>query len=240
MDTFGSLLPQEFIERFFINTIFLLVLLRFVYYGYTRDRDSLFGFFLFGHGVYLVTGLMHEINISMGFAFGLFAVLSMLRYRTESLSIRDMTYLFLVIVVSLMAAVGPIGNLSLALIDTLLILIVWCCETTGFAAKTVRKSVIYDNTSLTRPENRDQLFADLQERLGERVLDVDVRSVDFLRDSAVLRVTLSADSKRLDQRTGSSYENSVVAPPAIHAATAYTTVSRLRRTRTRAQPGAVK
>ena len=191
---FQDVLPNEFIERFLVNAASLLILLRFVYYGYSRDRDSLFGFFLFGQGVYLVTGLMHEINISMGFAFGLFAVLSMLRYRTESISIRDMTYLFLVIVMSLMAAVGPIGILSLLLINSVLIVMVWCGETNGFAPRTVQKSVIYENIVNIRPENRDALIRDLQTRLGEDVTAVFVKSVDFLRDTAVLQVTLAANT----------------------------------------------
>lgn len=191
---FLDVLPDEFIERFLVNTASLLVLLRFVYYGYSRDRDSLFGFFLFGHGVYLVTGLMHEINISMGFAFGLFAVLSMLRYRTESISIRDMTYLFLVIVMSLMAAVGPIGILSLLVINSVLIAMVWCGETNGFAPRTVQKSVVYENIANIRPENRLALIGDLQARLGEEVTDVVVKSVDFLKDTAVLQVTLAANA----------------------------------------------
>ncbi|MDB3935394.1 DUF4956 domain-containing protein [Granulosicoccus sp.] len=190
---FNDILSSELIARFFLNAAFLLILLRFVFYGYSRDRDSLFGFFLFGHGVFLVTGLMHEINVSMGFAFGLFAVLSMLRYRTESISIRDMTYLFLVIVMSLMAAVGPVDIPGMMLINASLIAIVWMAETTGFAPKTEKKSVVYDNVKNIRPENRHLLIQDLSERLGEHVVSVQVRSVDFLKDTAVLQLTLAPD-----------------------------------------------
>jgi len=188
---FNDTLPFEFIERFLLNTAFLLILMRFVYYSISRDRDSLFGFILFGNGVYLVTGLMHEINISMGFAFGLFAVLSMLRYRTEAISIRDMTYLFLVIVMSLMAAVGPVGILSLLLINTILIALVWAAESSAFAPRTVRKDVMYDNVDLVAPEKRQMLIDDLTQRLGEKVVGVQVKSVDFIKDTASLKVTVS-------------------------------------------------
>jgi len=204
-----SNLPTEFIERFIINAGFLLILLRMFYFTHSRDRDSLFGFFLFGHGVYLVTGLMHEVNISMGFAFGLFAVLSMLRYRTESISIRDMTYLFLVIVMSLMAAVGPIGLYSLAAINTIMLGIVWLSETHNFAPRTVHKIVTYDNTRNIRPENRDALHHDLQARLGESVVGVDIKSVDFVRDIAVLRVTLAVHTNKM-VKIGDYVEKSIV------------------------------
>jgi len=204
-----SNLPTEFIERFIINAGFLLILLRMFYFTHSRDRDSLFGFFLFGHGVYLVTGLMHEVNISMGFAFGLFAVLSMLRYRTESISIRDMTYLFLVIVMSLMAAVGPIGLYSLAAINTIMLGIVWLSETHNFAPRTVHKIVTYDNTRNIRSENRDALHHDLQARLGESVVGVDIKSVDFVRDIAVLRVTLAMQTNKM-VKIGDYDEKSIV------------------------------
>lgn len=196
---FNELLSDQFIERFLLNTISLLILLRWVYFSHAPNRDSLFGFFLFGQGVFLITGLMHEINISMGFAFGLFAVLSMLRYRTESISIRDMTYLFLVIVMSLMAAVGPIGIPSLMLVNTVVIAMVWVSETTGFAPRTVQKPVTYDNTKNIRHENHAALIADLSARLGEEVLAATVVSVDFLKDTAELRVTLTGKKDKSKQ-----------------------------------------
>ena len=208
---FNDTLPFEFIERFLLNTAFLLILMRFVYYSISRDRDSLFGFILFGNGVYLVTGLMHEIEISMGFAFGLFAVLSMLRYRTESISIRDMTYLFVVIVMSLMAAVGPVGILSLLLINTVLVGLVWGAETSAFAPRTVRKEITYDNVENVKPENRQALIDDLSERLGEDVVNVQIRSVDFLKDTAVLKITVkdnSADSSPILENNNNVIVNS--------------------------------
>jgi len=195
---FNELLADQFIGRFLLNTITLLILLRLVYFSFSPNRDSLFGFFLFGQGVFLITGLMHEINISMGFAFGLFAVLSMLRYRTESISIRDMTYLFLVIVMSLMAAVGPIGIPSLMLVNCVVIAMALGAETTAFAPRTVQKPVIYDNTTNIRQENRAALIEDLSVRLGEEVVGVSVVSVDFLKDTAELKVTLVGKKNKLN------------------------------------------
>ena len=186
-------LPTEFIERFLLNAVMLVILLRFVYYRHSPNRDSLFGFFLFGHGVYLISALMHDVDISMGFAFGLFAVLSMLRYRTESISIRDMTYLFIVIVMSLMSAVGPIGMLYLCAIHVAICIIVAFAETTFFAPRTVSKTIIYDNTENIQPQNRVALTQDLQNRIGSRVVAVQVGDIDFLKDTAELLVTFALD-----------------------------------------------
>lgn len=185
-------LPAEFVERFLINGLLLLVLLRLVYFRFSANRDSLFGFFLFGHGVYLISALMHDVDISMGFAFGLFAVLSMLRYRTESLSVRDMTYLFVVIVMSLTAAVGPVDVLGIALLNGALCAIVAIAETTFFAPRTVTRTVLYDDASKARPDRLDALRVELGERLGVTVLHVDVGSIDLLRDCATLRITHAA------------------------------------------------
>ena len=105
-DIFG-LLSGQFIPLLLINTIFLAVLLRGIFFRHSPKRNFLFGFFMFGTGVFLVTHLLQGVEISMGFAFGLFAIFAMLRYRTETISIRDMTYLFLVIVISLLSMSGP-------------------------------------------------------------------------------------------------------------------------------------
>jgi hypothetical protein len=182
----------EFVVRFLLNAIVLFVLLRFVYFRVSQNRDSLFGFYLFGHGVYLISALMHDVDISMGFAFGLFAVLSMLRYRTESISLRDMTYLFIVIVISLIYAVGPLGLASLIALSIVLCIIVAVCETTAFAPRTVVQKVVYDNIENIRPENAALLTQDLRERLGSNVVDIEVGEVDFLRDAVVLRITTSS------------------------------------------------
>ena len=97
-----TILTIDFLIRFIINIASLLVLLRLIHYRSASHRDSLGGFLLFGNGVFLVTALLHNVEMSMGFAFGLFAVFSMLRYRTETLSIGDMAYLFVSITIALM------------------------------------------------------------------------------------------------------------------------------------------
>lgn len=183
----------EYIARFFLNSAVLLLLLRFVYYRVSRDRDSLFGFFLFGHGVFLITAMMQQVDVTMGFAFGLFAVLSMLRYRTEALPIRNMTYLFLVVVISLMFAVGTLPVLELLLINVALCLVIIFAELSVFAPRTTTRTVHYDNTDNIKLENRDKLMLDLEQRMGIKPVSVNVGQVDFLKDSVVLTVTFNVN-----------------------------------------------
>lgn len=87
-------LGTDFILRLLINTLASVLLIRFCYYKFSQHRANASSFILFGMGVFLVTFLLHTADVSMGFAFGLFAVFSMLRYRTESISIKEMTYYF--------------------------------------------------------------------------------------------------------------------------------------------------
>lgn len=181
-------LGSHFFAMLLVNIIFLGVLLRGIFYRHSPDRNSLFGFFMFGTGIFLVTHLLQGVEISMGFAFGLFAIFAMLRYRTESITIRDMTYLFLVIVISLLNGVGPLTPLSAAFVNGLLCIIVAAGETSLFAPRIFEKNIRYENIHNIRPENYDQLVADITERTGLDIKGIEIINIDFLSDIANLKV----------------------------------------------------
>jgi len=183
-----SLFDVHFLSLLLINLISVLVLMRGIYYRYSTDRDSLLGLTMFGIGVFLVAHLLHDIEMSMGFAFGLFAVFSMLRYRTESIPIRDMTYLFLVIVIALITAVVPAAPLEILLIDMLICLLARLAETRLLAPRTYNKRVIYENIENIKPENHHRLIKDLQGRTGLDIYRFEIENIDLLRDIATLRV----------------------------------------------------
>lgn len=183
-----SVFTLTFFLHFIVNTASLLLLLRFIYYRNSPNRDSLMGFFLFGSGVFLVTGLLHDVEMSIGFAFGLFAVFSMLRYRTESISIRDMTYLFLVIVIALMSAVAPVSVVELAALNGIVCLLTAMSETSILAPKILEKEVVYENIEFVKPQHYEELLADLSNRTGLDVRKVEIGEMDFLRDCVRIRV----------------------------------------------------
>ena len=188
-------LSSHFFSLLIINTLFLGILLRGIFYRYSPKRNPMFGFFMFGTGVFLVTHLLQSVEISMGFAFGLFAIFAMLRYRTESISIRDMTYLFLVIVISLLNGVGPLTVISAVLIHSILCLIVALGESTFFAPRIFEKSIRYENIYNIRPENYHILLEDIIERTGLDVQGIQISNIDFLSDVANLKVSYKEDKR---------------------------------------------
>lgn len=179
---------SEFLQRLIINTLSVLVLVRFCYYGFNRNRAHSSAFILFGLGVFVVTGLLHSADISMGFAFGLFAVFSMLRYRTESISVKEMTYLFLVIAMSLLSAVAPLGMKELFTVNVVLIAVAYLLETNLFMEKLNEREIEYEKIENIRVENMQRLKNDIRDRTGWDVRRVDILHIDFLKDSARLRV----------------------------------------------------
>ena len=181
-------LDLNFLLRFLINTAFLFVLIKYCYYRRTPNRDFLFSFFLFGTGVFIVSYLLHNVQVSMGFAFGLFAIFSMLRYRTEPISIKSMTYLFLVITVSLLSAVGQTSKIELILLNTLICACTGLAESKILTPRLAEQIIRYEKIENIRPQNRNRLLDDLHLRTGLEIRNVLIDKIDFLRDTATLRI----------------------------------------------------
>jgi len=199
-----STLDIDFFVRFLVNTLSLFVLLRYCYYRRSPNRDSLFSFFLFGIGVFIVTYLLRSVQVSMGFAFGLFAIFSMLRYRTETISIKGMTYLFLVITVSLLSAVGQTSLIELVLLNALLCICTGLAESKMLTPRLAEQVIRYEKIENIRPQNRQRLFDDLQQRTGLEIRNVLIDKIDFLRDTAQLRIFYVAEDGDLFAAESSS------------------------------------
>tara|TARA_B100000749_G_scaffold258350_1_gene228365 strand:+ start:59 stop:643 length:585 start_codon:yes stop_codon:yes gene_type:complete len=182
-----SAVDFHFVIRLLINTASVFVLIR-CYYAFSRHRENAASFILFGVGVFLVTALLHSVTVTMGFAFGLFAVFSMLRYRTEALGIKEMTYLFLVIAMALLAAVGTMHHLELVCLNLLVIVLALVLETRVLLPRHSEREVEYEKIENVHRDRREQLIADLRDRTGLDVFRVDVVSVSYLRDTALLRM----------------------------------------------------
>lgn len=178
----------DFLPRFIVNTIFIIVLVRGCYFQHSKNRPFAASFILFGTGVFMVTGLLHSAEISMGFAFGLFAVFSMLRYRTESISIKEMTYLFLVISIALLTAVGPIGLLGISIINVIICIVAYILETGLLLPLTEEQIIRYEKIANIKPESRADLIDDLKQRTGLEIKHLNIESVDFLNDTAQIRI----------------------------------------------------
>jgi hypothetical protein len=176
-----------------LNLLIALVIVRFIYYPATQDRRYVFTYVTFSTITYFVLGLLTSVDLSIGVGFGLFAIFSVLRYRTDEMPPREMTYLFVFIALPIMNSVLMTSGAMLQLVfsNALVMLVLFILEQ-GWGFKFEEsKRVIYDRIELVVPERRDELMADLKTRTGLTVTAVEVRRIDLLRDIAELRITYS-------------------------------------------------
>lgn len=179
----------ELLVRFLINFAVIFVIVRCFYYPKSQRRDYFFTFTLISISVFLLIFLMGGVKLKIGFALGLFAIFGIIRYRTESVPIREMTYLFLIIAVSAINALATsISYVELAATNLLFLGSIWTCESTHFLQNEASKLIKYDNVRLITPDKNDELIEDLKKRTGLEVIRVEVGAIDFLKDSAILRV----------------------------------------------------
>jgi hypothetical protein len=189
----------ELLFKFGIDVMVVFVLIRLIYYPIHRKKDHLFTYFLFNVLIFFLCVLLNNVKLSTGFAFGLFAVFSVLRYRTEQISIKDMTYLFAVIALAVINALvsKKISLAELFFTDGMILLITYALEHIWLTRHEAMKQIIYERVDLVRPGMREALHADLRERLGIHVSRVEVGRIDLLRDTAQLRVFYFEDEQSL-------------------------------------------
>lgn len=189
----------DMIVGLIINTVVVWAVVHFFYYPKGHRRDYYFTFMLLSVSVFmLIALLLRETNdMGVGAALGLFAIFGIIRYRTESVPIREMTYLFFLVALSVInGKCDSIGLLEQLLINFIFVLCVWGCENFLTSSEGC-KYVKYDNIDLIKPERYDELKADLEQRLGIEINRVEVGAVDFLTDMTMLRVFYKDPDKRI-------------------------------------------
>lgn len=181
--------------RILIDIASVFILVRYIYFPIYRHREYFFMFVIFNLIIFLVSFLLNKVELSMGAAFGLFAVFSMLRYRTDNISIKDMTYLFLSIAIGLVSAVTKIKGapdnyeyLFLVGINLTILAITYLLESKIFNKKEHIKTIIYENIELIQSNRQEELLADIRQRTGIDVHRVSVQQINFLKDSAQLKI----------------------------------------------------
>ncbi|MDI9871130.1 MULTISPECIES: DUF4956 domain-containing protein [Flectobacillus] len=181
-------LPAKFFIRMGINLLAVLILIRLIYYKNYRRADLFLTFFVFNIIIFLLTYMLNKVVMSMGAAFGLFAVFSMLRYRTEGISAKDMTYLFMVIAIGLISAVSKGGWDELSVLNGLILFVTWLLESGLIMRKEYSKIVMYERIELITPEKREELLQDLRTRTGLDVHRVEIHEIDFLKDGTRMTI----------------------------------------------------
>jgi hypothetical protein len=210
--------------RFFICMLVNWMIVHFLYFRKSKRRDFYFTFMIISMAIFFLVYLMMGLDrgkATMGVGLGLFGIFSIMRYRTDSMPVREMTYLFVVVCLSVVHAIAePFGVdnagkmvgtplVELLIIDVITIVIIMVFE--RFLKVVASKLVQYDRIELIKPERREELIADLEERLGLKVIAVRVGAIDFLRYMAVLRVYYegndSGDVKNMLKIKNSEYES---------------------------------
>ena len=180
------------------NLTIITIIVRYIYYPVTKNKDYLFTYFLISLTVFLLCVLLDSVKLQLGFALGLFAIFGIIRYRTDPIPIKEMTYLFLVIGVSVVNALAnkKISHAELVFANLMIVFVTFGMERIWLLKGESRKNVIYEKIELIVPERREELLADLKERTGIDILRVEIRRIDFLRDTANIRIFYYEDNKK--------------------------------------------
>ena len=175
----------DLVLRSIFNLGVVLLLVRVLYYKITPRKDYLFTYILISVTVFFMVFLLENVGVELGFALGLFAIFGMLRYRTQQIPIREMTYLFLVIGVSVINSLAnsKVSYAELLLTNAAIVLITYLLEKVFLLRTETKKQINYERIELIKPERRAELIADLEERTGLVIHRLVVDRVDFLRDS---------------------------------------------------------
>lgn len=179
----------EMLIRLFINIATVAVVVHAFYYPKAKRRDYYFTFTLIGISIFMLIYLMGGVKLKIGFALGLFAIFGIIKYRTEQVPIREMTYLFVIIAVSAINGLATsVSYFELLLTNSIFLIALGVCENTTWMKHIPSKLITYDNIKLIAPDKEDELKADLEKRLGLKIIRIEVGNVDFLKDSAILKI----------------------------------------------------
>ncbi len=175
--------------RFAFNLLISWLIVRVCYYRKSQRKDYVLTYMLFSSAMFLLIFLMENVNLQIGLTLGLFAIFGVIRYRTETVPVREMTYLFVIIATSVINGLAlNISYAELIVANALIFLLIWAMESRVLLRHTSAKLVIYEKIQLITPERREEMIADLEQRLGHKVNKVEVGHVDFLRDVAFVKV----------------------------------------------------
>lgn len=180
----------EFGFRFALNAIVIFLLVRIIYYPRHRNKDFLFSFFLFNIINFIICYLLSSATIKIGFAFGLFAIFSIIRYRSVSVPIREMAYLLTSVTIGILNALSSLdtGLPELLISNGVLLLLTFVLDRKVTLPHENCQMVIYEKIELIKPENRTQLIEDLKQRTGLPIHRIEIGRIDLMRDSAKIRI----------------------------------------------------
>lgn len=188
----------EMAGRFSLNLVVILIIVRWLYFSTTKRKDYLFTYILISSIVFLLCYLLANVMLQVGFALGLFAIFGIIRYRTTTMPIKEMTYLFLIIGISVINSLSDIATSIPGIIfaNLVIILITYGLEKKWLMKHISTKNITYEKINLIKPGNHQELINDLQLRTGiSKISRVEIGEIDLLRDVCYLTIYFETSDK---------------------------------------------
>jgi hypothetical protein len=191
--------------RLAVNILVLTVLIRFLYYEKTKRKDYLFTYYLIGTITFFLCFGLKKMDIDTGMGLGLFAIFGIIRYRTDAIEIKEMTYLFLIIGVSVVnsLASNQISVVEMMIINVFVIVLTYVLENLWLVKHETRKTVIYERIDLIMSEKYEEMKIDLEKRTGIAINRFEIGKIDFLTDTAQVRIFYYADDQQFSDYSAS-------------------------------------
>ncbi|MDP5010356.1 MAG: DUF4956 domain-containing protein [Crocinitomicaceae bacterium] len=193
--------------RLAVNMTFLTILIRYLYYPKTKRKDYLFTYYLIGTITFFLCFGLKKLDIDTGMGLGLFAIFGIIRYRTDAIEIKEMTYLFLIIGISVVnsLASNQISLAEMAIINLSVVFLTYGLENLWLVKHETRKTINYERIDLIVPDKYEEMKADLEKRTGLTLNRFEVGKIDFLSDTAQVRIFYFSDDQQLsDYSAGQS------------------------------------
>tara|TARA_B100001765_G_scaffold131794_1_gene82921 strand:+ start:74 stop:655 length:582 start_codon:yes stop_codon:yes gene_type:complete len=187
-------LPAEalnLISRFLFNFIIIFIIIKIIYYrNNSKNDDFVFTYFMFNALIFFFAYILGNITINLGFAFGLFAVFAILRYRTDTIPIKEMTYLFIVITIGVINALSgsTVPFLILLIANLIITLMAYVLENFWQSHYLVTRTIIYENVENIKPENHEELLLELNNNTGFNIEKFEIESINFRRGAARIKI----------------------------------------------------
>lgn len=193
-DNFFNLNNPDFygiLLRFIINTVFLYILIKVIYFRYSKKEKFLFTFFLLGITVFFITSMLKSVFIEFGMAVGLFAIFAILRFRTRNFSLKDMSYIFTTIGISVINSLKLVGFpvLGVIIIDIIIVISAIVLEEFTLRNNTVTYSIVYDDLELLKTGKKQKILKEISELTGKDIQKIKIQKVDYKRKVAILDIS---------------------------------------------------
>lgn len=192
--TSKSIIDTEHVKvlliAFLINLASIMIVVRGLYYPKCKRGEFFFTYILIAISTFMLIYVLGDVKLKAGIALGLFAIFSIIRYRTEQVAIREMTYLFIIIAMSAIngLVVSELSYGEVLIINALFIFSIWICESKVLISHYSYKVIKYDNINLITPDKREELIADIEKRTGLKVEKVEIGAIDFLKDAVIVKM----------------------------------------------------